>query len=543
MHTNSRLQTGRRSRLWVLLLVALLAGLSACGSDDDSGDASGADSGDSGDSGSGDSGSDEGDAGGELDPDATLRIIYLNPSTIDPHRQTSAHEGVYTQVAYDRLVHPSVDGRPLPGLAESWEFSEDGTALTFHLREGAVFHDGAPVDAEAVKASLDRGLTLEGSSVRGDLAAIGSVEVVDDRTVQLNLQGPGAALPMILSQNAGSIISPSAIDGDLENTMPGAGPYEMVEYEPGTRMVFERFEDYWDPEAAKVARIEVTITTDSSAAFNALRSGQVDMASVLAQDGEQAESLGFEVTAFGGLGFHQFQMNRSIPPFDDERVRQAMNFAIDQDAIFQALGFGFGGVSPQPFPEDYYAFSDETGDLYPYDPDQARELLADAGFEDGFEFEAVTPQGTSPQVAEAIKSQLEEIGVTMNLQVLEGAQFAPTFYGGDSSIPVGIVQWTGRPDPRQSFRQLWSDSGFANPGRHSTPEFMSALEAASEPQEDEEAEAEAIQAVTATVMEQALAVPIFYYTSPFAYTDQVVGIEAGVSSYPSLRDYGIRAGG
>jgi len=320
--------------------------------------------------------------------------------------------------------------------------------------------------------------------------------------------------------------------------MFGSGPYRMVEYTPGTRIVYERNDDYWDPDLLNLKSIEITMGSDPTAAFNALQTGQVDIAGVQPQQVQQAESQGLIVSKGEGLGFYQVQLNRAVEPFDNELVRQAMNYAIDGEAIFNAVAFGQGTVSGQIFPEDYFAYDPDLGVPYPYDPDKARELLAEAGYPDGFTMDAALP-ATSRDVAEAVAAQLGEVGITVNLQPVEPAQFAPTFFG--EQVPAGIYTWTGRPDPRQTLEALYSETGFANPGKASSPEFMDALAAASVPQADIEDEHEAIRAAGRIVMEEALAVPIYQYFTLTAHSDRVVGVDQGALSWLPLAELGIKA--
>ena len=476
----------------------------------------------------------------ETDPTATIKIAYVGPATIDPHRTTSAHEYTYTAPVYDRLVHRSVDGKPIPGLAESWSFSADGLQLTFKLRANVKFHDGTPFNAAAVKANIERGLTFATSTVKGDLGVITSVDAVDDLTARFNLSGPAASLPLILSTVGGSIISPAAMAGDLETKPVGTGPFKLTSYTRGSRIAYERNDDYWDKGAALVKSIEFTITSDTTAQLNAMKSGQIDITTLQPGDVKDVEGLGFQITSTGGLGFMHLQMNRALKPFDDERVRQAMNYAINRDAIVKALLFGAGGVTAQPFPPGYFAYSDELKDLYKFDQAKARTLLKDAGYDNTLAFDIVTPAGPSVQVAEAIQSQLKDVGVTVKIQSVEPAQFSPTFYGTNSKVPAGVVQWTGRTDPRQTFGQLYSATGNANPGRHTTPEVTDLFAKALKPSSDKTADEAVIRAVTTQVVKQALDVPVYFYTTQYGASKRVVGMQTWASGYLDFYGIGIK---
>jgi len=206
----------------------------------------------------------------------------------------------------------------------------------------------------------------------------------------------------------------------------------------------------------------------------------------------------------------------------------------------KSVAFGQGSVSGQIFPKDYFAYDESLGTPYPYDPDKAKQLLTEAGYPNGFSVDAALP-ATSQAVAEAMAAQLAEVGVKVNLKVLEPAQFAPEFFGG--KVPAGIYTWTGRADPRQTMEALYSGTGFANPGQATTPEFTEAFNAAKVPQTDPTVEQDNIRKAARVVMEQAMAVPVYQYFNLNAFNDQVVGMDTGVLSFTQLANLGMKAKG
>ncbi len=474
---------------------------------------------------------------GDVDPDATLRFSYtVGPSRFDPARATSSFDNTSLFLTYDRLIHQAPDASAVPGLATDWEFVDDGTALVLDLREGVTFHDGTPFDAEAVKANIDRGLTLEGASVTAELEVIESVEVVDPMTVRLNLSGDGASLPLVLSDRAGMMVSPAAFDNpDLDRSPVGAGMYEVTEYQEDSLIVYERYDDYWDPDAAGVERIEFVIQPDAVTRLNAIRSGQVDLTFVDPQQDQEARDAGLNVDQHTGLAFYHIQLNRDREWFADPLVREAMNHAIDRDAIVEGLLFGIGNASAQSFPEGYFAYDPETGtDSYPFDPDRARELLAEAGYPDGFSFEYIVPAvPLIVQLAEATQAQLAEVGIDAQIRQVEPVQTADIFYSNEEGDAL-IAPWGGRPDPSQTLNLLYSDRGFSNPGRHTTPEMMETFEATLEVQPTEERAAD-LQAASAQVVADALDVAIYFPVTPWVYTDEVTGYVEWISGKPELR--------
>ena len=478
----------------------------------------------------------------EYDLEATFRYFYsVGPSRFDAHKATSSFDNTSLFLTYDRLVHNAPDASAVPGLATAWEFTPDGSALTFTLRDGVTFHDGTPLDAEAVKANIERGQTVEGSAVASDLAVIESVEVIDPLTVTFHLNGDGAQLPLVLSDRPGMMISPAAFDSpDLDQQPVGAGMFSVSEYRPNDRIVYNRYDGYWEPDAVRCAVFDYSINGDPITRLNAIRSGQVDGTFVDPPQEADAESAGLVIRRGTGLAYYHMQMNRSFEPFASLEVRQALNHAIDRQAIVDGLLLGLGNPSCQVFPEGYFAFDEETGtDTYPYDPDRARQLLEAGGYPDGFEFEMIVP--TIPQIlqlGEIVQAQLAEYGITANITQVEPAQTADIFYAQQQGQGL-ISPWGGRPDPTLTLQLLFGGEGFSNPGRHTTPAVEEAIAATRVVQSDED-RAAAIKAASAAVTADALDLVLYYPITPSVYTEQVLGVQTWLSGKPEFRYVGLR---
>jgi peptide/nickel transport system substrate-binding protein len=521
--------TRTKKRFVLLLSAAVLLGAACGGSDDDDAtEATGGSEPAAGDTTGSSTPSDPSAAGttpGSVptDPDGVMRFgHYYEPSRFDPHRAANAADGLALFMTYDRLVHLDAESNPVPGLAESWEYSTDGMALTFKVRQGVTFHDGTPFDAAAVKANLERAKTLEGSVVAADLAPIESVDVVDPATVQLNLTAPNAALLGILSDRAGAMISPAAFDKpDLDQAPVGAGMYTVSDYRPGDRIVFTRAEGYWDPAAQGAAEIDYILMGDSSTRLNGLRTGELDAAVLEPGDVEGAESNGLAITQRSTVQYQQMYMNRTVAPFDDVNVRKALNFAFDRQGIVDAVDFGYGEPNSQIFPEGYWAFNEDIGtDFYTYDPEKARELLAESAYPDGFEFDMLLPTpGTSPQIAEILQASFAELGITMNIIETPAQEVADRFFvRKDVATLLGV--WTGRADPSMTTSLRWTSTGFSNPGGHTTPE-IEALNATALETIDPDARAEAMHELVAAGTEEALDLVIYNPVISIASTDDV----------------------
>ncbi len=475
------------------------------------------------------------------DPDATLRVAHNFILTrFDPHRATSSYDNTWLYPVYDRLVHVDRDGNAVPGLATEWAFSNNGTVLDLEIRQGVYFHDGEYLDARAVAANLERGLTVRGSVVRAELENIDRLEIRDDYQLRLHLSQPDAALPLILSDRAGMMVSPAMFEsGRLDRHGVGAGPFRLLEYRSGHRALYERTEDYWDPDAQGVRRIDLRYLPDEVTRLNALRSGQVDMAQILSQQIDEARMWGLNVASRVGLEFTWIQFNRTRSHFGDRRVRQALNHAVQREAMVNALAMGHGEPSAQIFPSNYPAHDPATGtDRYPYDPDKARRLLAEAGLEDGFEFELVVPSApaTGPQF-EALQSMFAAIGVRVRPNIMEGTQISERFYAREEG-DAALVTWGGRPDPSQTIDLLFTPGGLPNPGDHSTP-GVERLAAAARAETDPDARIPLLQAASAEITEEALAIILWLPAASFVSGPQVENLEVW-SSGNKMEFRGIR---
>lgn len=520
----------------------------ACGSDDDSGGATapddaaptteapngdGVEDGDSDaadpdDPDDGDDVADDDDAL-DYDPDGTFRWAGYGTGAgtqLDPHRNSSTAGMNYLALMYDRITHIDADNEVIPGLAESWEYSDDSLELTLNLREGARFHDGSPIDAEAVAANLDRALNLPESTVAPQLSFVEGVEVVDDRTVSVTLSRPNAALLAFLAERHGAVVNPAAFD-DLaaDNFVPeaGSGMFRLVELRDGDRILFERFEDYWDPDAVKVARFEYLFIADQSARLNALRTGALDAGLVDTNQVDDAEAAGLDVQTRSGLSFTQIYLNRSVPGLDDPLVRQAMHYALDRQALSEVAEDGYAVPNVQPFPEGDIHFNDDMGaDYYDYDPERARELLAEAGYDDGFSFEMLLPSpfGNWPVLTEAMQQMFADAGITMTIRTIDVGAAADIFFvQRDGEAMLGLV--SGRQDPTILATDFWTSESPLNTGGTAPAEVEELVEA-SAAETDPDARVELLRELSGLVTEEALNVILYNQAQPVGYTDSVV---------------------
>jgi peptide/nickel transport system substrate-binding protein len=373
-------------------------------------------------------------AGPGVAQDAFRIAITQSPVSMDPI-VSSDNASIWMQLLInDTLVRPADDASGLePGLAESWTRAEDGLSYTFDLRE-ASFADGSPVTSQDVVFSLDRA-RAEGSRWAGFFATIDTVEAVDDDTVTVALSRPFTPLLNNLALFSAAILPKAAVEAGEEAFFDrpfGAGPFQVDEWRKGEGLALSANPNYWEAGKPSLQAVEVMVVSEGNSRVLQLEAGEIHAAIdiPLNQMERLAETEGVNVATATVFRTDFMLFNTQRPPFDDVRVRQALNHAVDKEGIVSGLLFGGATVAASPMPPMQYADPDLAP--YSYDPERARELLAEAGYPDGFETEMLVISGIPlhRQVSQALQSYFAEVGVTVELQVLEGgAHWAATGAG------------------------------------------------------------------------------------------------------------------
>ena len=369
-----------------------------------------------------------GGGGGSADGDSTTLNVAITtpPISMDP---TTAGNGVpliwYMNLAYEPLIKRAVDGTAEPGLATEWGYSEDRLTFTMQLREGVTFSDGDELTADAVVAWLEH--YKANGTFAAWLANVSTIEATGPLEVTLTLSTPDPLLPYGFDQggNAGAIVSPTGMaDMDALGTEThGAGPY-MLDTEAtitNSTYTFVKNPNYWNPDEQHYETVVLKVFTDANSVLSALRSGQVDVAQGSATTAGAARDAGFEVTTApsGMVGIYLADIDGTIvPAMSDVRVRQALNYAIDREAITDSIYGEFGIPTTQFVPEGIGGFLPELEDAYPYDPEKAKELLAEAGYPDGFSFTVLEQPGFdgSDLLPQAMAEQFAAVGVQMEVK-------------------------------------------------------------------------------------------------------------------------------
>ena len=420
----------------------------------------------------------------DIDPNGHIRTgEQAIPPSWDPIESITNGDATAYVAVYDRLLMTGEDGTAQPMLAESYEAAEDDTALILHLRDDAKFSDGEPFNADAVKFNLDRA-RAPGSTIAGDLNMIESVEVIDQYTVKVNVTTGIGALAISLTSRAGMMVSPkAAAAGGLPSMPVGVGPFVATSVNPGVSVELEKTPDYWDPEAQKVAKMTYTLFSDDQARYNALISGEIDVARI------NPDQL-TEVEANGAIGMvHEtplylyLAVNASQPPFDDPEMRKALNMAIDREGIAQGLYDGFCTPSIQNVPETSPGYSEKIGDgsdIFPYDPEAAKKIIEQHGAT-GYQFTAVPPNVTIyTKFAEIVQQQLKDVGLEMTVKPVPPAQLVQE-YGIDATAEATASIATVLNDPYQVHSRYLTPDALLNGGDTDYPELNAAAEAAAKP--------------------------------------------------------------
>jgi peptide/nickel transport system substrate-binding protein len=471
---------GKSFRLLLLLAAMLLAlGLAGCGGDDDDGDAA--------DTGAAETDGDEGGGGGTLVFASSADPVVLDGALVSDGESLRAIDQIYESLV---SLEPGTT-ELAPGLAQSWEISEDGLEYTFELEEGVTFHDGEPFNAEAVCFNFDRWYNFTGSfqnpsasyywqTVFGGFAETDpesgapeesffeSCEAVDEGTVVIRLTSPSSAILGALSLSNFSIASPAALEefgadegevddegifhptGTFGTEHPiGTGPFAFVSWTRGDRLVLERYDDYWG-EPANIDELIFRPIADNAARLQALQSGEIqgydlvepqDVPTI--EGDENLQILDRPAFNVGYVG-----INQAFPPLDQLEVRQAIAAALNRQEVVDSFYAGRGEVAHEFMPPEVVGYADDVTQ-YEYDPAAAEQLLQDAGVETPLELTFCYPTDVSrpympdPQRNfEAFAASLNEAGFQITPR---SAPWSPDYLGlvDEGKCPLYLLGWTG----------------------------------------------------------------------------------------------------
>ena len=362
--------------------------------------------------------------------------------SLDPHKALAAGTKEILFNVYEGLLKPDSQGNNIPAVAESYTVSEDLMTYTFKLRDGIKFHNGKNVTADDVKYSIDKfaGISDGSEPLVSAFSVIEEVNIIDDKTVDVVLNTPDTDLPTYLAMVSAAIIPK---DNENPDTVAiGTGPYKYVSRSPQENIICEAFDDYWG-EKANIKNVTFKVEANADSIVMDLLGGSIDFYARLTID--QVKQLNDEFSVYEGTMnlVQALYLNNNVKPFDDVRVRQALSYATDVDEILDITAEGKGTkIGSSMFPAFGKYYDESLSELYPTDIEKAKELLKEAGYENGFNMTITVPSNYQPHidVAQVLAEQYKKIGVNAEIQLVEWNSWLSDVYTGRNfeSTVIGV---------------------------------------------------------------------------------------------------------
>ena len=387
-----------------------------------------------------------------------------NPDTLDPHKTSGTLTFQALKSIYDTLVEPDMSEKIVPALAEKWEVSEDELTWTFYLKKGVVFHNGDKLTAKDVKATFDRIMDKATASPKAkEFGSITAIETPDDFTVVLKLKEPAAPLLATLASGWGAILPKSLIDSghDFGNQPVGTGPFVLKEWIRDSQIILDKNDKYWMKGYPKLDRVTIHIIPERAVQIQGLISGQLDVAYLIDKDDLPILEASQDVTIEKSMTalILVMSINCSNPVLQDVRVRRAINHAIDKQKV---LDVAYNGGQPIGTFMDYgNAYYKDFNALYPYDPEKAKKLLAEAGVAPETVFELFLPQNYELHVkaGEMYQDMLAKVGLNVKIKLVDWSTWISDVYRA-AKYDLTVIGHTGKLDPDGTL------AGYGSEGRY-----------------------------------------------------------------------------
>lgn len=443
---------------------------------------------------------------------------------------------------YNRLVKYDLSMQPQPELATSWSWSDDNLTFTMELRQGVKFHNGRDFVADDVVQNFEFASNQEtGANLFPRMGNIAEVKAIDTDTVEITFSK--VTPNFIDTLDSLSIMAPESF-ATIGQGCIGTGPFKFVEWIPGDRVVFERNPDYWREGLPHLDRLTFKPFTDAEALSTALETGTIDGGIVLPyRDYERLQAVADIQRGYAGSLLYVLVLNPPDPdkpdnPLSKKEVRQAIHYALDRQAIIDQAFFGVGEATVLPFPETSLSYFPELKDSYGYDLDKARELLAQAGYPDGFELEIIATTGF-PELVDAsqiLKGDLEQIGIRTSVVPMENAVWTPRLLGGDYQATFTFIGRSHK-DPSGLFDNspfrianspVWPAGDFPAGYKESLEEANSIS--------DQSRRQELFRTVQEIMLDQSVQVPVSWRFTLFGSTPTLKGMSHTVDDEVELEN-------
>lgn len=461
----------------------------------------------------------------------------IDQSSFDTTQAEWGNRALYYQAVYDTLLVTQADGTIEPYLASDFSYNDDNTELTLTIRDDVELTDGTPVTADVVKQNLER-FRDGGGPYATDLANLESVEVTDESTAVLRLSAPDPALLTYLSHEAGLIASPAMFDAEDAATNPvGSGPYilDTGATVVGTSYVFTKNADYWNPDVQHYDTVTMNVLSDPTAAVNAIRAGEANAVRLADNNNNEAiEEAGWTIE-MNDLDFQGLLLLDRGGEMDaalgDVRVRQAINYALDREGLLQAIQLGNGERTTQVFKKSSDAYDPALDERYPYDPEQAKQLLAEAGYGGGLTLPAPSTVVLGEAAYALIQQQLADVGITLQytdtppedyIAAITAPKYSSAFMSLQEDLDWQLIQF------------MISRTATWNPFQHgdeTTDQLIQEIQYG-----DESVQAEKAAELNEYLVEQAWFAPFYRVSSGYAVDPGTTATIMPSNAVPSLYD-------
>lgn len=457
----------------------------------------------------------------DADTNASLNygVLAPGPRSLDPHKTTSVADFDYLYPLYDRLTIIDDDLQVRPMLAASWQFSTDGKTLDFRLRRDALFQDGSPINAAAVKANIERATKEAGTATQ--LTIVSTVEATDDFTVRLNLKAPGGALPTSFAGPSGMIVNPKAFSRDMTNGPGdgnGSGAYRVTNVRANESAAYERVNfKYWDPSAGLLKSFTIKFTGTSVNALNGVKAGDYDLVQISGTDvvtaQADAQSRRIRITDALQLTTQNafvLRSEKNTGAAGNKQIRQAIGYAINRNEIVGGLFNGNGRSATTYYPPNHWAHSTRAAAFYTYNPQRAKSLIEQSGISRPSIKITYSTGATVDPISVAIAQQLRDVGFDVQLDSKPAAQTLAIFQQGQTDILTASVSGITNVDPANFLAGYFLPNATSGTQAYSDAdgEFRKAIEAAGNPSLTLEQKARIYEPVFVKIAEEGLMIPI-----------------------------------
>ncbi|GAA5513842.1 glutathione-binding protein GsiB [Deinococcus carri] len=457
----------------------------------------------------------------------TLTVgLDADPPRLDPALSSALVDRQVMNQIYDKLVDLDQNLKIVPMLATSWKITNGGLTYTFKLRGGVKFQDGTPLNADAVKYTLDRNMTLEGSVRKGELKSVKDVKVIDPLTVQITLSQPYGPLLAVLSDRAGMIVSPTAVKkagADFQNAPVGSGPFSFTSRKRQDNITLSANKSYWGG-APKIDKLVYRPFPDGDVRYANLLSGAIQvMTPIDPKDvSKLSQNAKFKVLNYPGLGFQGIWFNVTRPPFNNKAFRQAVGATIDRQALAKSIFYDTVEPAAGPFPQGTPAYSSAIKVSRP-DLNLAKQKLGGKPLS----FTLLTTPGTvTTQTAQLYQAMFAQAGINAKIEQVE---FGTLLDRADKrDFDALMLGWSGRPDPDGNIFDFFTTGGSNNQAGYSNKTVDALL-----------AKARAQTSMSARVATYNVALGKILDDAPYTFVyfqRNLVGAAAGVTGLKPIPD-------